>query len=507
MALFSIALILSALAAVALKAGNLSACFSLGAMAALVLYLCVISWKSERLDKDRIKLKQDNGEKARKKWLFKRRAVRVVALIALVILVSVGGTVGLHNAVRMSLHEKAVNRYQAALEQQETANRKYQEELQQYYIDARLAMGLDENGWLLVSVDTSRKAVYRSGPIGWQVRLDSYINGTLVEEGKEIEVQVYADNEIESQLTEIDSSVNDVGTKISNIFLTPQQLSNGKVFSHEVTVSENRGRYAGNYLTMQVTYIIKAVNPLNLKALENLEKPHPPAETDLKEPSIHDIPDNYLYTATHNTLGQIVLILLIAALCWYTVKSQKKDEKVLAGLLRDIEWEAEAEARRREQERQLLIKEQEEEVARQKEQERLRMLREKEEEDRLDAIADAAYAYAQRKEWLKNVLEKHTPEEMAGVPRKVKFTDDLIPYDEGFPGKYGHYSVYIAPHGKCYHAVRMCCGAWEEVHLFDAISKKYRRPCMICAKRYPYAIPEWYEEYKKLKAEMNIYNL
>ena len=54
MALFSIALILSALAAVALKAGNLSACFSLGAMAALVLYLCVISWKSERLDKDRI---------------------------------------------------------------------------------------------------------------------------------------------------------------------------------------------------------------------------------------------------------------------------------------------------------------------------------------------------------------------------------------------------------------------------------------------------------------------
>ncbi len=127
-------------------------------------------------------------------------------------------------------------------------------------------------------------------------------------------------------------------------------------------------------------------------------------------------------------------------------------------------------------------------------QENLRQMKEKAEEDRLDAIADAALEYAQTKEKLKEQLKSRTKEEIAGIPKGVKMLDG-IPYDEGYQGKFGVFSVYTTEEGKCYHAVKGCCGANIETNLIKAIEYG-RYPCKRCARGYPTKVPDWYIRYK-----------
>lgn len=127
-------------------------------------------------------------------------------------------------------------------------------------------------------------------------------------------------------------------------------------------------------------------------------------------------------------------------------------------------------------------------------QENLRQIREKAEEDRLDAIADAALEYAKTKEKLKEQLKSRTKEEIAGIPKGVKMLDG-IPYDEGYQGKFGVFSVYTTEEGKCYHAVKGCCGANIETNLIKAIEYG-RYPCKRCARGYPTKVPDWYIRYK-----------
>lgn len=127
-------------------------------------------------------------------------------------------------------------------------------------------------------------------------------------------------------------------------------------------------------------------------------------------------------------------------------------------------------------------------------QENLRQMKEKAEEDRLDAIADAALEYAQTKEKLKEQLKGHTKEEIAGIPKGVKMLDGL-PYDGGYQGKFGVFSVYTTKDGKCYHAVKGCCGANIDTNLIKAIEYG-RYPCKKCARGYPTKLPDWYIKYK-----------
>lgn len=127
-------------------------------------------------------------------------------------------------------------------------------------------------------------------------------------------------------------------------------------------------------------------------------------------------------------------------------------------------------------------------------QENLRQMKEKAEEDRLDAIADAALEYAQTKEKLKEQLKSRTKEEIVGIPKGVKMLDG-IPYDEGYQGKFGVFSVYTTEEGKCYHAVKGCCGANIETNLIKAIEYG-RYPCKRCARGYPTKVPDWYIRYK-----------
>lgn len=127
-------------------------------------------------------------------------------------------------------------------------------------------------------------------------------------------------------------------------------------------------------------------------------------------------------------------------------------------------------------------------------QENLRQMKEKAEEDRLDAIADAALEYAQTKEKIKEQLKGHTKEEIAGIPKGVKMLDGL-PYDGGYQGKFGVFSVYTTKDGKCYHAVKGCCGANIDTNLIKAIEYG-RYPCKKCARGYPTKLPDWYIKYK-----------
>lgn len=175
--------------------------------------------------------------------------------------------------------------------------------------------------------------------------------------------------------------------------------------------------------------------------------------------------------------------------------SEQEEQKRLCAEREENERRARLEAEARQKQR---LKEEEERKAYHKEvQEYLQQKREKEREDRLDAIADAALEYAQTKEWLKEQLKSHTKEEIAGVPKSVKILDGL-PYDDGYQGKYGVFSVYTTQGGRCYHAVKGCCGASIDTNLIQAIEYG-KTPCSKCARGFPTKLPEWYVKYRKIE--------
>lgn len=497
----------------------------LGSIAVLCASPYISMWKGYVEEKDKSKFTQ-TGEAFGKYWLTRRRIFRAVIMLALLSVAAAWVIVGLHDDVRNALYQNAVSEYEEELERRETAIEEYRDALQQYYIDARLAMGLDKEGWVTANVTVDRKAIDRWGNLGGTLGFDCYINGQSVRYGGRARVQVFGNNTLESELIEIDPSENDVGTKTSELYISPQQLNRGITFSHQVTVSENRGRYAGSYLTMMVTYTIQAETPLNTSVLSSIERPEQPEMDPLIKPRFESVPDDYAYIFSHNLLGQIILASLTATLLWYYMRRWKKDRGLLDERIKEAEREhqrllreQEIEAARQEEQKRLCaekeenerrarleaearqkqrLKEEEERKAYHKEvQEYLRQKLEKEREDRLDAIADAALEYAQTKEWLKEQLKTHTKEEIAGVPKSVKFLDGL-PYDDGYQGKYGVFSVYTTEGGRCYHAVKGCCGASIDTNLIQAIEYG-KTPCSKCARGFPTKLPEWYIKYRKIE--------
>ena len=279
---------------------------------------------------------------------------------------------------------------------------------------------------------------------------------------------------IKSVLTESDPSNDDRGIKTNVLYLTPRRLSEGTTFVHKVTVWERSGRYAGSYLTMQVTYIIQAETPFDMSALPKYDK--------------------LFLVLQGNPIGFIVFGFLLTALCAYYWYAWKKDEILLASKVEAIEKEEKTCAWKREQERQRLIKEKEEKARRQEEQKRLQMLREEEaQKDKEDAIADEALEYAIKKREAEDVEDAIAEAAYYYAINKERVRQQL-------QGK----TVEEAAGG--YHAKRGCHGAQEEVHIFEAL-KKYKPPCLVCARQYPYNIPQWYEKYKVLLKEKEYYNL
>ena len=89
----------------------------------------------------------------------------------------------------------------------------------------------------------------------------------------------------------------------------------------------------------------------------------------------------------------------------------------------------------------------------------------------------------------------YEPELFVSLPPKT-FIENGLPKTKGY-GKYGLYTVYITPTGKCYHQHKSCS---KSLHLTAThilfVSPKLR-PCSKCFKR---QIPDlqWYEKYKQI---------
>lgn len=489
-------LILTVLSILLFKGGEIDTGLIFGGLDAFLIYFFIEVWNENRREKEK-RAFETGGENYGKIWITKRRTIRFMVVSAVFAASATVIIAGMHEVVRRNLYEDALGKYRKG---------NYQGSLSQFYVDARLAMGLDKEGWVSAYITIERKMIGGQGSVGNSIVVDCYVNGEQVESGDTAMVQVYGKNSIKSIVTEIDPSENDVGKSTDYVFISPQDLQNGEKFSHTVTVYERNGRYAGSYREEQITYRIKAVRRLDLSALDILRNPLMPGHEVLKKPKIEDIPDSYLYTFSHNVLGQFVLAAILTMLYRYWSHTYKKDNKLLAEKLEDAERAVRAAARIREWEQMLIREKEAAEAARLEEQRRLQARRKEAEENRLDAIADAAYAYAMGKEKMRAALQEHTLEEIAGVPKKVKFTKDLLPYDEGFPGEYGHFSVYVTTEGKRFHAQKSCHGAWKEIHMFKAIEDR-KSPCSICARKYPYSIPEWYEKYKDQLKKKEYYNL
>lgn len=99
-----------------------------------------------------------------------------------------------------------------------------------------------------------------------------------------------------------------------------------------------------------------------------------------------------------------------------------------------------------------------------------------------------------------------TPEELAGVPLKIKFDQNDLPIDVDNSGfKWGRkFTVFVTNKGKCFHRNKGCSGAVIEKHVFDALSQGIELGCKRCSRDEIISIPKWYYDYKEIKRDLDI---
>lgn len=112
---------------------------------------------------------------------------------------------------------------------------------------------------------------------------------------------------------------------------------------------------------------------------------------------------------------------------------------------------------------------------------------EREEKKRVEAV--------RKENWLAKYAGKDIAK-LAKMPEDAYFVEGL-PATRG-KTKYGNYTVYVAPTGKCFHQLSTCGGARNLICSNYALNYN-RLPCKKCVK----GIPEiqWYKDYMKILSE------
>lgn len=89
----------------------------------------------------------------------------------------------------------------------------------------------------------------------------------------------------------------------------------------------------------------------------------------------------------------------------------------------------------------------------------------------------------------------YPPESFVDIPKGV-FLKHGLPATSG-RGKYGLYTVYVTPKGKCYHQRELCLKSPNLKQTHFIFINGYLRPCSRCVKK---VLPDlnWYYEYKRI---------
>lgn len=89
----------------------------------------------------------------------------------------------------------------------------------------------------------------------------------------------------------------------------------------------------------------------------------------------------------------------------------------------------------------------------------------------------------------------YPPESFVDIPKGV-FLKHGLPATSG-RGKYGLYTVYVTPKGKCYHQRELCSKSPNLRQTHFIFINRYLRPCSRCVKK---VLPDvnWYYEYKHI---------
>lgn len=93
----------------------------------------------------------------------------------------------------------------------------------------------------------------------------------------------------------------------------------------------------------------------------------------------------------------------------------------------------------------------------------------------------------------RQLFEKYSIEELCEMPEDIEIGPDGLPKQKGSSGWGAKYTVYVSPHGKCYHIARCTPSANKAIHVLN--SKNYSR-CSRCLSSTPNMT--WYYEFLKL---------
>jgi len=115
--------------------------------------------------------------------------------------------------------------------------------------------------------------------------------------------------------------------------------------------------------------------------------------------------------------------------------------------------------------------------------------------------------FKEEKAYYSNLYGGISINELANVPSNIKFGNDKLPIsidESGF--RWGiTFTVFVTKYGTCYHKKLRCCGSQYPEHLFSMINRK--TGCSKCARYNNIEIPQWYNEYLKIKSIKDKYNI
>ncbi len=202
------------------------------------------------------------------------RGRRIARAVACVLLLGVAWLAGF--ALQMEVESRA---YYAERQEYETALAEYDKRFDTYCVAVRKAMGLDSEGWVDAAVSIKSEIIDENGSVGNELGMLTLIGDTYTAaQMGTVKVQVLANNEITTWLTERDDKNVDIGSKTGWLWIEPGALNIGITYEQDVTLTEDKGRYAGSFLAVRVTYTIVAETPLDVSEAIKIVRPVKPSD-------------------------------------------------------------------------------------------------------------------------------------------------------------------------------------------------------------------------------------
>jgi len=218
--------------------------------------------------------------------------------------------------VRAQQYHADLIKYGTQLQEYNATIAEYRQELKNYYGEL---VNLSSSGTIpadvsIVTVKTNTEQ------IGNEIEYTYQINNQPVSNNEIVELYLFDQNTLFSEIREDDLSHDDVGNKTDKLRFSLSELSTGVSVTQDISVHESYGRDAGNTARYRVTYTLQLHDALNTKAKTVDNEPEYPKVTKPLRPERTDVKIRWYFVLTHDWLTKLSAIVVACLFAFLIIR-------------------------------------------------------------------------------------------------------------------------------------------------------------------------------------------